>query len=427
MESLGRHILVEFFNCQPNILNHVSKMEEALVESAVKAGATILNSDFHHFAPQGVSGAVIIQESHLTIHTWPEYGYAAADLFTCGGSVDPWVAFDYLKETLEADTYSVLELQRGDLNLLTKKNIDFDSARKERLKNAKSGLEQPNVWYTDKSDQLALSLRSAGPLLYDKTSRFQRTRIFDTHGFGRAMMIDNMIMVTEKDETHYHEMITHPALFAHGNAVNVLVIGGGDGGAIREVLRHPNVKKVTLVEIDENVIEASQLFLPQLSAAFNDPRLKLQIMDGIEFVKTSSADEFDVILIDGTDPVGPAKGLFSESFYRDCKKCLRPGGLLVAQGESPIYNKTVFVELNQCLKNVFGKPFVKTLLYHIPTYISGIWSFQLASINQVDFLAVDEEKISQFVSAHQLNYYNYQVHQAAFMLPNYVLKMLEEV
>jgi spermidine synthase len=283
----------------------------------------------------------------------------------------------------------------------------------------------PDVWFTDSDENQALSLRYTGQLLYDKTSEFQRVRVIDTYAYGKTLTIDNMVMCTEQDEAHYHEMIAHPAILAHGAVKQVLAIGGGDGGTIREILKHPAVERVVMVEIDANVIEASKLHLPGLSQSFSHPKLDLKVGDGIQFLANATAESYDLIIVDGSDPVGPARGLFSAEFYRNCWKALKSDGLLVTQAESPAFHQQVFVELNACLKAVFGREKVYVLLFQIPTYPSGIWSFQLASKGSIDPREVDLESVAKFEKEHALRYYNYAIHKGAFSLPNYVKQMLE--
>ncbi len=285
----------------------------------------------------------------------------------------------------------------------------------------------PKEWFIDRDENQALSLRYNGQTIYDRTSDLQRVRVINTYGYGKTLTIDNMFMTTEKDEYHYHEMIAHPVILAHSNIKNVLVIGGGDGGTIREVLKHPEIEQVTLVEIDANVVEASKLHLPELSQSFDHPKLNLIIGDGIEFIAKVSPKSYDLVIVDGSDPAGPAKGLFSAQFYQNCYQSLNKNGLLVTQGESPSFHQETFAELNACIKNIFGTTKVFTLLFHIPTYPSGIWSFQIASKGNIDPRKVDPKKVSEFEKTNNLHYYNLEIHQAAFALPNYVKKMLNEI
>ena len=433
MNALGRHILVEFSNCKADVLSDVSAIEKAMVEAAQVAGATVINSTFHHFSPYGVSGVVVIQESHLAIHTWPEFKYAAVDLFTCGDTVDPWVSFEHLKKAFQA-SYSALEMNRGSTHVI-KKSDDAPlqvkpSDATDYSANGPYKINR-NVWFTDKDENQALSLRYTGEIFFDEKSPFQRVRILESCAYGKMLAIDDMVMCTEKDESHYHEMITHPALQAFQSVVgpvkNVLVIGGGDGGTIREVFKYPGIEKVTMVEIDEAVVRASRLHLPTLSREFSNPKLDLVIGDGIEYVRKCKPEMFDVVIVDGSDPAGPAQGLFTKEFYADCKKALKPNGVLVTQGESPMFHAKTFVELNHCLQSVFSKTSVHTLLFHSTTYPTGMWSLQMAVKGQYHPVKDHNKQMtSEFVekNAANLNYYTDELHSAAFTLPRFVKQML---
>ena len=428
MNALGRHILVEFLGCCPEIMNDVSAIETAMVNAAQKAGATVIQSTFHHFSPFGVSGVVVIQESHLAIHTWPEYRYAAVDLFTCGETVDAWISFDLLKEAFKAEGQSVLEMYRGPLNLL--KRVDFNP-KDTRGATAGHGHNptpkfQRNLWFTDKDENQAISLRHTGNVLFNETSPFQQVRVMESYSHGKFLAINNMVMATERDEFHYHEMIVHPAMQAHPAPKKVLVIGGGDGGTIREVLRYPSVEKVTMVEIDEAVVRASMKHLPTMASQFDNPKLDLKIEDGIEFVKNAPNEAYDVVIVDGSDPVGPAEGLFSESFFKDCHRVLKAQGILVSQGESPLFHEKAFVELNALFKQLFGKKDAHTLLFFAPTYPTGMWSLQVAGKGGLSPLVFDEKKAESFAREHKLRYYNEAVHRSAFALPGFVRTMLKE-
>ena len=424
MIALGNHILVEFTGCSPEKMNDVALIEKAMVGGASKAGATVINSTFHHFSPFGVSGVVVIQESHLAIHTWPEYGYAAVDLFTCGEQVDPWQAFDYLKSSFGATNYSAIEMKRGALGLLERLDVNLQSMRSS-IENRVNEKFNRNIWFTDKDDSQALSLRYK-EVLFQKKSPYQEVRILDTYAYGKMLTIDNMVMTTEKDEFHYHEMIAHPAVFAHGNVKNVLVIGAGDGGTIRELVRHDSIEKITMVEIDEVVIEACKQYLPNIASAFNHPKLNLIIGDGIQFVKDAQEAIYDLVLVDGSDPVGPAEGLFSVEFYQNCNRVLKDRGILVAQGESPTFNQKVFVELQEVLQDIFGEEHTAISLFSVPTYPTGTWSFQWGMKGGITPQLVNSELIDVFVRNQHLRYYNSDIHQATFALPQDVKSMLKK-
>lgn len=428
--ALGNHILVEFMNCEPKIMNDVAAIERDMVHAAQVAGATVINSTFHHFSPYGVSGVVVIQESHLAIHTWPEYGYAAVDLFTCG-EMDAWISFDTLKECFKAKTYSAIEMKRGSVNLLTRNDFDMTSARQKAQEDAPAWKNPDfytrNVWFTDKDDNQALSLRFTGEVFHDIESPFQRVRILESYKYGKMLALDDMVMTTIDDEFHYHEMISHPALFSLKEKKNVLVIGGGDGGTVREILRHQEVEKVTMVEIDGEVIEACKQHLPEIAAAFDHPKLELIVGDGIDFVKTAAAGAYDLIIVDGSDPVGPAEGLFSVSFYENCHKVLKDNGILVAQGESPKFNEKAFVELNHTLQDIFGKENAPVSLFFVPTYPTGMWSFQygVKGDNHPKKLS-NSEAVDAFCEKNGLRYYNFALHHGSFANPTFVKRLVEK-
>lgn len=422
--ALGNHILVEFMGCEPHIMNDVSGIERDMVGAAQKAGATVINSTFHHFSPYGVSGVVVIQESHLAIHTWPEYGYAAVDLFTCG-EMDAWISFDHLKECFGAKSYSALEMKRGATQLLTRNDFDISSMRQKADEWVNPDFYTRNVWFTDKDENQALSLRYTGEVFYDVQSPFQRVRILESPKYGKLLTLDDMFMTTEKDEFHYHEMISHPAMFTHGNAKNILVIGGGDGGTVREILRHDSVEKVTMVEIDGEVIKACKEHLPSIASAFDHPKLNLIVGDGIAYAKEAAKESYDLIIVDGSDPVGPAEGLFSVEFYQNCYNALKPGGILVAQGESPKFNENAFAELNATLRQIFGNDNAAVSLFYVPTYPTGMWSFQYGMKGGVQPKTIDKAtEIDAFVEAKGLKYYNSDIHKASFALPNFVKTLL---
>jgi spermidine synthase len=425
MNALGRHILVEFYNCAPELMNDVTHIEKSMVEAAETAGATVINSTFHHFSPYGVSGVVVIQESHLAIHTWPEYGYAAVDLFTCGDSVDPWVSYKYLEEAFKASHGSSMECRRGQMGLLQRSDFNVDALRNVQQK----GFDHPvkftrDVWFTERDENIALSLKHDGQL-YKKESEYQKVEVFKTLAYGNMLTLDGMVMCTEKDEYVYHEMITHVPMLSHGNVKRALVIGGGDGGTVRELLRHENLDEVVLVEIDELVIEACKLHLPETASAFGHSKLKLLVEDGIKYIKECADKAFDLIIVDSADPVGPGEGLFTAEFYNEVYRCLTDNGIMVTQSESPRFNSEVFVEIYDCYKSIFGNQNVHCYLAAIPTYPTGTWSFSFSSKGSVNPKQFNSSEAAAFSKAQGLKYYNEDIHSAAFALPNFVKELLK--
>jgi spermidine synthase len=257
-------------------------------------------------------------------------------------------------------------------------------------------------------------------LLYTERSMYQEIKIVQTPEFGKVMLLDGVLMLTEADEFVYHEMLCHPSLITHPNPQKVLIIGGGDCGTLNRVLEHPGVQQVVQVEIDEMVTRVSKLYFPALTAATKDPRAELIFADGIAYLKQQEST-FDVILVDSTDPVGPAEGLFRQEFLADCHKALKDDGILCLQCESPWIAslQPVIQQVNRDLHQLF--PIVAPYTAAIQTYQAGLWMFQLAS-KQYNPLAVDAKE--RFY-ARKLNckYYNAPLHNAAFALPQFVLEL----
>lgn len=264
---------------------------------------------------------------------------------------------------------------------------------------------------------------SVDKVLYDNKSDFHHIQVFENYRFGRVLTLDGMVQTTEGDEFIYHEMLTHVPILAHGNARNVLIIGGGDGGMAREVLRHKITETVTMVEIDEGVIAFSKTHLPSLSdGAFDDPRLSLVIADGANFMETST-DHFDVIIIDSTDPVGPGQALFTEHFYSHAKNRLADGGVLVTQNGVPFLQPD---ELRGTMLS-FQQLFVDWGCYtaSIPTYVGGPMAFGWGALSTAPRnVSVDVLRERLVAARLDLGYYTPDVHKAAFSLPRYIEKLL---
>lgn len=253
--------------------------------------------------------------------------------------------------------------------------------------------------------------------LFSGVSEFQSVDVVETRGHGRMLLNDGLVMVSERDEFIYHDMITHVPLFVHPNPKRVLIIGGGDGGTAREVLKHPGVEKVTMVEIDEMVVNACREFIPQTSSMLNDPKMNLIIGDGVQFVKESK-ELFDVILVDSTDPIGPAQPLFGPDFYNNVYARLSDNGIVVSQGESPFLNKETQASLLSILNNIF--PVVSVYNFSNLTYPGGLWSFTFATKGLHPLKDFKSEKVEE--SGIDFEYYSADIHRAAFSLPAFMKK-----
>jgi spermidine synthase len=255
--------------------------------------------------------------------------------------------------------------------------------------------------------------------LYRKKTRFQTLEIFETPAFGRVLALDGICQTTEKDEFFYHEMMVHPALFAHGRARKVLIIGGGDGGILEEVLKHKTVERAVMVEIDGAVVDLCRKYLPSICGkAFSDRRTDLIIGDGVKYV-AETEEKFDVILVDSTDPIGPAEVLFGDAFYAACKRCLTPRGILVTQNGAPFLQRDEFATTRKRLKKLFKD--TGFIFAPVPTYLGGLlalsWSSQDARNRAVPLRTL----AARFRKARiKTRHYTPDIHRAAFAVPAYL-------
>jgi spermidine synthase len=269
-------------------------------------------------------------------------------------------------------------------------------------------------WFLEKHTPYAGLTLAIKEKLHEAKSAFQRVEVLETFEYGRMLLLDGYVMLTERDEFIYHEMIVHPALLSHARPERVLIVGGGDGGSVREVLRHPTVQAVHLVEIDRMVIDVSRTFFPALSEKLDDPRVEVRIADGFDHVE-NSGERYDVIIVDSIDPQGEAAKLFSAPFYGHARGALRDGGIFVCQSESPFYNGNVVRGVCKKLRAIYAH--AAPYLAHIPTYPSGLWSFTFAS-DAVEPRSATPRRDADFLP--ELKYYTPELFHAAFVTPRYM-------
>lgn len=269
-----------------------------------------------------------------------------------------------------------------------------------------------DLWYTEKqTESFGITAKITKTYVNEQTD-FQQLDMIETKEFGTMLVLDGMVMTTVKDEFVYHEMVAHPILFTHPNPEHVLVVGGGDGGVIREVMKHPKVKKAVLVDIDGKVIEYSKKYLPTIACELENSRVDVQVKDGFMHIHDHK-NTYDVIMVDSTEPVGPAASLFTRGFYQGIYEALKEDGIFVAQTDNPWFKAELIQTVNRDVKEVF--PIVRVYTANIPTYPSGLWTFTMGS-KKYDPIKVDEHAIPEL----DTKYYSPRLHKSAFVLPKFV-------
>ncbi len=280
-----------------------------------------------------------------------------------------------------------------------------------------------DLWYSEyHTPNVRFSIKISKQL-YSNSSAYQKIAIYDSPEFGRFLTLDGVMMLTEKDEFIYHEMITHTAMAVNPNIKNILVIGAGDGGVARELSKYKSIENVDLVEIDEEVVKVCKEFLPQTACGFNDKRINIIFEDGLRFIRKIQ-NKYDLIIVDSTDPSGPGEVLFTKEFYGNCNKALTANGIMINQHESPFYadDSKAMLDAHKRIHAVF--PVCKLFQAHIPTYPSGHWLFGFASKG---LHPINDIKADDWVNNNiQTKYYNINLHKGSFYLPNYVEEALKK-
>src|SRR5690242_2925313 len=327
-------------------------MERALRAAAAAGNVTLLDVFVHQFSPHGVSGVAMIAESHVAVHTWPEFGYFAADVFTCGDTADVEAMIAVLRDEFEAEHVECRNFVRGI--------PEPSSGRFEEYEPGSASHAAYDVVQ----------------VLEQRRSEFQEIMLFESPRLGRVMALDGIVQMTDLDTYVYHEMLAHPALFSHPAPHDVAVVGGGDVHLVAEVLKHPGIERVYLLELDEEVVHVARKHYELARETLADPRVEVRPRDAFESIAELEG-ELDVIMVDLTDPIGPAARLFEDEFYALCERSLRADGMLVAQTESIHFHPEV---VQSCFEALRGRFEHTDLLWTaIATYPGAFWTFGFAS------------------------------------------------
>lgn len=391
----GLHLIGDLTGCRcdPQLLLDGERFRAKCLEMVAASGLTTMDATFHQFEGSGFTGTVVLAESHLAIHTWPERQGLTLDVYVCNYSADNSAKarrlFDQLVGYFQPTEVAKTEVDRGEHTLMEPLN-----------------------------DSTGFYIK-AGRQLGEWQTKFQKLQIYETAHYGKIFRLDGFNMTSEKEEFVYHENLVHPALTAHAAPKKVLIIGGGDGGSSEEALKHPSVESVTMVEIDADVIEVAKAHFQAVhNGVFDNSRLTVRVDDGMKFVR-ETPERFDLITLDLNDPVGPAAALYSLEFFQQLRTALAPGGALTLHLGSPVAQPQRVADLAQRLNSVFRIVRVYTL--YIPLY-GSLWAMAVCS-DKLDPKAFTADEIDRRIDARKLQalqFYNGETHEGVFALPNYV-------
>ena len=408
----GQHLLLDYWDCDRSLLNDAKELTRILEHAAAAAGATVISTQSHSFETQGVTAITLLAESHISIHTWPESGYASVDIYTCG-TCDPHLSHQVMIEELSVGHVKSINITRG----LAGESRQLSSS--DSKPPSRAGLEADKTWFTEgtvpgeRHGHVNHGFHIS-ELVHQQQTPFQECLIFDNPVYGRVLVLDGLVQLTTFDEHIYHEMLVHPPMFAHPQPRRVAIIGGGDGGTLREVLRH-DPQEVVMIDIDEQFVRIAEQHLPSLSAgSFDDARVTLLFEDAMLALKRYE-NEFDVVIIDCNDAVGPAEPLFEEPFYKLVARALRADGTCSVQG-GPALDSAFLLQVQQRMANCLGQTIGHRLT--IPSYHCGDYIFFVASNGQ-NPAGPDREALAKLQATRGIatRYWSPDQHHASQALP----------
>lgn len=428
----GLHLTADLFGCQcpTHLLTDETLLKDLCVTQILAVGLTIVGEKWHTFddyqgQPGGVTGTVLLAESHLAIHSWPERNGVTLDVYVCNFEADnsskAQALMDELVKRFNPTVSELNHLNRGGLDLLQAATAQ---AATDQMAETHADTES-----TDTSEQFIDWLNATSfyghtfdACLEKVQSPYQEISVFNSKELGKTLCIDGHFMTSERDEFFYHEALIHPAAIAHPQPEKALIIGGGDGGALEELLKHPSIKEATLVELDGTVIDLSKKYLGSIhNNAFDNPKAHIRIEDGLAYIQNTD-QRYDLIYLDLTDPETPAGPLYTEEFFRSCKKALNPQGILTLHLGSPFHESDQVKRLLKELSAVFQQCNAYGL--HIPLY-GSYWGLATAS-NETDVKHIAPDLITDRLACAQitdLKYYNSATHAGLFALPGFFKNM----
>ena len=411
----GLHLTADLAGCQHNLslMTDVANLRSACLDLVRTSGLTVVGELFHAFPgltegeSGGITGTVLLAESHLALHTWPEQRAVTLDVYVCNFSTD--------------NSSKAAQLLDSLIDLFKPEDSNRQSLLRGEIGRAHSGADASmGHEYLNKHSSYAYRL---GPLLHREQTPYQLIEVHESPQFGKLFRLDGDYMTSESEEFFYHEALVHPAALAHGRVRTALILGGGDGGSAEELLKYPGIERIVLAELDEAVVRVSREYFGSIhKGALDDSRVDIHIGDGLAYVR-ESREQFDLVLLDLTDPDTPASQLYTPEFFSAVKRLLKPGGAMVRRRGTPVVARQVVKIIYQTLARHFSV--VAPYGLYIPLY-GAYWSLAVCS-DQLDprqIAPAEAAKRMQSLKLGRLNYYNEATHQGLFALPGYFKDLL---
>ncbi len=411
----GLHLTADLSGCRQNLplMTDVDALRRTCLDLVRASGLTVVGELFHAFPGMtegesgGITGTVLLAESHLALHTWPEQQAVTVDVYVCNFSTDN-----------DSKAASLLDAL---IALFSPDDANRQSLRRGEIGRAHSGADATmGHEYLNEHSSYAYRL---GPLLHREQTPYQLIEVHESPQFGKLFRLDGDYMTSEREEFFYHEALVHPAALAHGKVRSALILGGGDGGSAEELLKHPSVERIVLAELDEAVIRISRKYFGSIHhGSLDDPRVEIRIGDGLAYVRESS-ERFDLVLLDLTDPDTPASELYTPDFFASVKRLLNPGGAMVLHTGTPVFAPQVVRRIYQGLARQFST--VSPYGLYIPLY-GAYWSMAVCS-DHLDprlITMTEAQQRLQTLGLGKLGYYNEATHQGLFALPGYFRDLL---
>lgn len=420
MPILGQHLIAEYYACLPELVQNSAALEQALLEAATQAKAEPVHLTWRFFEPYGISGILIIAQSHISIHTWPEYGFVSADFFTCGQENSPWIIYSALKKALKSqrtETYFHYRGQMGEGQAISylPEGRHFQLAMQQKRTEHKPGLRER--WFMSQSQDLLFNLqtdKNKDSVLLSRISPFQKIGLHQSHTLGKILVINDLVVANETDAFVFHEALTHSALLAHPAPARVLVLGAGEGGSVREVLKHQGVARIFAQEQDAILFEIGYEFLG--GKPLSDPRVETHFVSSQTFLGACK-QVFDVVIVDGMDTALQDRYLQSDAFLEQVQHLLADVSVLVLPLPSPLTEYSAYKTLLGLLKTRFA--FCECYWAAASAASGGLQAFARLRKGTFDNQFFRKQDCLAMENQNLFRYFNTEIFQASRHLPSF--------